>query len=188
MLEAPIQQNSPEAAPSPTPTMMFSTPVQPSAPPSQSNNFPPEQVVCDRVKRSLGTIYNHLMGVVEHERKLVTETEACEREQKTLQEQTEALSQKEQQIAELEAKLVQRTQVLDRREAQIRAKGEELERIKTEVNQLRNNFQVRMRALEDCERVIAQFEQTFGKLVNAPEMRLSDAVDELKRFIERHAV
>lgn len=188
MLEAQIQQNSPETSPNSTSPMMFSPPAQLPGTQHQPDNFPPEQVVCDRVKRSLGTIYNHLMGVVEHERKLVTETEACEREQKTLNEQIEALTQKEQHIAELEAKLAQRTDVLDQREEQIRAKGEELERLQAEVNHLRNNFQVRIRTLEDCERVIAQFEQTFGKLVNAPEMRLSDAVDELKRFIERHAV
>lgn len=154
----------------------------------QEQSAQPEQDVCERVKRSLSHIYTHLMGVVEQERKLVSDAEACEREQNTLREQSEALMNREQLITQREAELNDRQQQLDQFEAEVRAKGEQLEQTSNEVNALREDFMTRVRTLEDCERVIAQFEQTFGRLVNAPEMRLSDAVDELARFMDRHTV
>lgn len=147
-----------------------------------------EQDVCDRVKRSLSHIYTHLMGVVEQERKLVSDTEACEREQTTLREQNEALMNREQLITQRETELNNRQQQLDQFEAEVQAKREQLEQATQEVNAMREDYTVRMRTLEDCERVIGQFEQTFGRLVNAPDMRLSDAVDELARFMDRHTV
>lgn len=152
----------------------------------QSGSVLPEQEVCDRVKRSLGHIYHHLMGVVEQERKLENDSEICQRERNTLREQNDALQHREQAVSQREAELAARQQQLDQFESEIRAKSQELEIAARDIGSMRNDFTARMRTLEDCERVISQFEQTFGKLVNAPEMRLSEAVEELTRFMDRH--